>query len=211
MKALDVTGQRFGRLVAIERDRSSGGRHTKWLFRCDCGAHVSIFLDAVRSGRTTSCGCFRTELIRARSLTHGHHVGRRTSRTLKSYRHAKSRCMNPNDPKYPVYGGRGVTMCQRWVDSFEEFLADMGECPPGLTLDRIDVNGNYEPRNCRWATAATQVRNKTTNVFVEHQGETMILKDFAARIGVNYKSLHARIKYRGQTAHEAALSLLRLE
>jgi len=148
-------------------------------------------------------------MIVARSLTHGHKVGYRASRTLKSYQHAKSRCFNPNDEKYPVYGGRGISMCKRWVDSFEEFLADMGECPAGLTLDRIDVNGDYEPRNCRWTTPQVQVRNKTNNVFVTHAGETMILKDFADRMGVGYKALHARVKYRGQTPHEAAAALRR--
>ncbi len=98
-------------------------------------------------------------------------------------------------------------MCRRWLDSFAAFLEDMGECPAGLTLDRIDVNGDYEPRNCRWATAAVQVRNKTTNVFVRHEGETLILKDFAKRMGVHYGSLHARIRYKGQTPHEAAAAL----
>lgn len=206
MRALDITGQRFGRLLAVARDKDSAG-HTKWLFDCDCGSRVSIYLDAVRRGDSTSCGCLRAERTRARSLTHGHRVDRKATRTWKSYQHAKSRCFNANDEKHPVYGGRGITMCQRWVDSFAEFLADMGECPPGLTLDRIDVNGNYEPRNCRWASRAVQVRNKTNNVFVQHEGETMILKDFAARMGVNYKALHARVKYRGQTPHEAAAAL----
>lgn len=140
-------------------------------------------------------------------MTHGHRINRSVTRTLKSYQHAKSRCFNPNDEKFHAYGGRGVTMCQRWANSFEEFLADMGECPDGLTLDRIDVNGNYEPRNCRWATYSVQVRNKTNNVFVEHEGETLILKDFAARMGVNYKALHARVKYRGQSPKEAAVAL----
>lgn len=208
MLPLDITGQRFGRLVAIRREPNSG-RHTMWLFTCDCGASLVTHLDAVRAGRSTSCGCLRADQIRERSLTHGHRVGRRASRTLKSYQHAKSRCFNPNDAKFPVYGARGITMCKRWADNFEEFLADMGECPDGLTLDRIDVNGNYEPRNCRWATPHTQIRNKTNNVFVVHEGEKMILKDFANRMGVNYKSLHARMKYQGQSPHDAAEALSR--
>ena len=207
MRAIDVTNQRFGRLTAMARDRSSSGRHTKWLCRCDCGAETSVFLDALRRGASTSCGCLRSEQTQIRSLTHGHQVNRRASRTLKSYRHAKSRCLNPSDQKYPLYGGRGIRMCNRWLNSFENFLSDMGECPPGLTLDRIDVNGDYEPGNCRWASNHTQSRNKTTNVFVHHDGADMILKDFATEMGVNYKSLHSRIKYSGQSAHEAAEEL----
>lgn len=204
--ALDISGQRYGRLVALSRVQSTT-RKTKWLFACDCGNEVVRELEPVRRGDTRSCGCLRQQVTRDRSITHGHKVGRVETRTMKSYSHAKARCLNPNDEKYPVYGGRGIIMCKRWVDSFADFLADMGECPPGLTLDRIDVNGNYEPRNCRWATAAVQARNRTNNVFVLHEGETMILKDYAARMGVAYKALHARVKYRGQTPSEAAASL----
>lgn len=205
MRALDITGQRYGRLVAISREPS--GRHTKWRFRCDCGNETSIYLDAVRAGRSTSCGCFRTDLIRERSLTHGHKVGRKTSRTLKAYQHAKSRCENPNDPKFDNYGGRGIIMCQEWRESFETFLRDMGECPPRMTLDRVNVDGHYEPRNCRWTSHRQQARTRTNNVLVEYEGRHVILKDFAALVGVNYKALHARVKYRGQSPVDAATQL----
>lgn len=208
MRAIDITDQRFGRLVAVARDRAATGRHTKWLCLCDCGSETSVFLDALRRGASTSCGCLRSEGIQKRSLTHGHQVGRTITRTLKSYRHAKARCQNPNNHKFPVYGGRGIKMCDRWSESFEAFLTDMGECPRGLTLDRIDVNGDYEPGNCRWASQHVQTRNKTTNVFVVHEGETLILKDFAKKVGVKYGSLHSRMKYQRQSAHEAAAALL---
>ena len=94
-------------------------------------------------------------------------------------------------------------MCDDWRDSFEAFLRDMGECPPGRSLDRVDVHGHYEPRNCRWATSAQQARTRTDNVLVEHNGISLVLKDFAAIMGVSYKALHARVKYQGQTPHEA--------
>lgn len=100
-------------------------------------------------------------------------------------------------------------MCPEWANDFLAFLRDMGECPPGLSIDRVDVNGHYEPRNCRWATARQQARTRTDNVLVEHDGVTYILKDFAALMGVGYKALHARVKYRGQTPIEAVQALLR--
>ena len=207
MRAIDIAGARFGRLTAIKRDPNQVGRHTKWLCKCDCGTTVSVNLDALRRGASTSCGCFRSEQIAARSLTHGHKIGRVTSRTLKSYEHAKGRCFNPKNEKYPIYGGRGITMCARWAESFANFLEDMGECPDGLTIDRIDVNGNYEPGNCRWASKLVQAGNRTTNIYVEHNGEKIILKEFARLMGVDYSSLHARVKYKGQTPHEAANAL----
>lgn len=200
---LDITGQRYGRLIAIQRVPNHG-RRTAWLFQCDCGARVELQLENVRAGITSSCGCLRIDVTRARSLTHGHHIGRRESRTLKSYTHAKARCFNVNDPKYPQYGGRGITMCPEWAQNFETFLRDMGECPPGRTLDRVNVHGHYEPRNCRWATPAQQARTRTDNVLVIDQGQTMILKDFAARVGVNYKKLSSTMRRLGIDAHEAA-------
>lgn len=115
--------------------------------------------------------------------------------------------MDPKDAKFPNYGGRGITMCADWVADFANFLRDMGECPPELTLDRIDVHKGYEPGNCRWATASQQARTRTDNVLVEYNGSTMVLKDFAAYMGVNYKSLHQRVKYKGQSALEAAVQL----
>lgn len=203
---IDITGERYGRLVALNRVENRN-RRTRWLFACDCGAQPTVALEAVRGGLTRSCGCQNLDSLRARSLTHGHSINRKSSRTLKSYNHAKSRCINPNDPKFPHYGGRGITMCSDWLADFANFLGDMGECPPELTLDRIDVHKGYEPGNCRWATASQQARTRTDNVLVEHNGSTMVLKDFAAYMGVNYKSLHQRVKYKGQSALEAAVQL----
>jgi len=98
-------------------------------------------------------------------------------------------------------------MCAEWTNDFTRFLKDMGECPPNMSLDRVDVHGHYEPRNCRWATTRQQARTRTDNVLVMHEGRAMVLKDFASTMGVNYKSLHARVKYKGQAPHEAANEL----
>lgn len=98
-------------------------------------------------------------------------------------------------------------MCARWANDFAAFLADMGECPVGMTLDRVDVHGHYEPRNCRWATSKQQARTRTDNVLVEHEGETMVLKDYASLMGVNYKALHYRHRTKGQPLDEAVKAL----
>lgn len=207
MKALDVAGEKYSRLLAIRRVESPN-RRTRWLFKCDCGSEFVSVLDAVRDGRTTSCGCLKNDLLVARSVTHGHSVNRRESRELKAYNHAKARCFNPNDEKYQYYGGRGITMCDRWRDDAAAFISDMGPCPPGHTIERKDPHGNYEPSNCEWATTRQQARTRTDNVHVTYQGSTMILKDYAALLGIGYKALHARLKYKGQTAEEATLALL---
>lgn len=206
MKKLNILGQRYGRLIAIA-PAPPNGRRTIWKFLCDCGTEKLLNLDPVRDGRTASCGCLQREDIAARSITHGHSTGRKISRELKSYTHAKSRCFNPNDEKFPQYGGRGITMCSEWVNDAAKFISDMGPCPPGLTIDRINPNGNYEPGNCRWATSHQQARTRTDNVLVEYQGATMVLKDYAALVGVNYKSLHARLKYKGNTLEQATAAL----
>lgn len=207
VSALDIIGERYGRLTAVCRIQNRG-RRTTWLFECDCGNRKSINLEPVRCGLTQSCGCLRTEILVRRSRKHGHAAGYQKSRTLRAWQHAKGRCFNPHDKKFPIYGGRGITMCEPWRNDFRAFLTDMGECPPGKTLDRIDPHGNYQPDNCRWATSHEQARTRTDNVLVQHQGTTLVLKDFAAAIGVDYKALHSRVRYRQQSAHEAAVGLL---
>lgn len=204
---IDVTGERYGRLTAIERLNVVGQR-SPWRFQCDCGDVVILPLERVRQGIAKSCGCLRKDVTRARSLTHGHRVNRKTTRTRKAYEHAKSRCFNPRNKKFPQYGGRGITMCDEWMGDFSNFLRDMGECPLGLSLDRVNVNGHYEPRNCRWATNSQQARARTDNVLVNHNGVEVVLKDYARIRGVNYKSLHALVRYRGMTANDAANRLL---
>jgi hypothetical protein len=147
-------GTRWANLTVIERG-PNGGRMPRVYCLCDCGTKTLVYVCSLRTGNTKSCGCLRGE-------SHGL-SGRRLKGEIREYRiwcHAKGRCQNPKDPKYPAYGGRGIRMCDAWENSFTAFLADMGRSPPGLTLDRIDVNGNYEPGNCRWATWEVQRKNR---------------------------------------------------
>lgn len=196
-KWIDMTGQRYGRLIALEYKGDS-----RWLFKCDCGrAHEAQGKD-VRTGATSSCGCLHQELRHVVTRTHGHTVERNPSPTFSSYNAMKARCHNPKNLSFDRYGGRGIRICARWLESFETFLADMGERPVGMTLDRIDGDGNYEPGNCRWTTHGEQVRNQRSNTLdwsrvneirgrFEH-GETQV--SIAARMELDRATIHRVVR-----------------
>lgn len=161
-----LEGQRFHFLcVTGEAGRSPAGQ-TLWLCRCDCGAVTRAITTKLRSGRTKSCGCHRARQAGIRTRKHGHLAGGNIHPLYSTYKHMVSRCFSKCDPDYAGYGGRGISICDRWrvgeggKAGFALFVEDMGPRPAGLTLDRIDNDGNYEPTNCRWATAAQQARNR---------------------------------------------------
>lgn len=161
----NVIGKRFSKLVVVSEDatrrrpRSDKGTYYYLQCICDCGGSVSRPLKSLQLGDATSCGCVardvRVETFRRVSTRHGRH----NSREYISWVNMKARCTNPKNHKYGNYGGRGIGVCERW-SNFTEFYSDMGECPDGLTLDRIDNDGNYEPSNCRWATPKQQAANR---------------------------------------------------
>lgn len=125
-------------------------------------------------------------------ITHGHTRGRTTTSTFRSWLAMRSRCENPKNERYHRYGGRGITVCQRW-SSFENFLLDMGECSEGMTIDRINKDGNYEPSNCKWATPTEQANNKSNNHLIEFNGKIQTIADWARDIGVSYSKLQSRL------------------
>lgn len=184
----EILGQRFARLVVIEQSASENDK-TRWLCRCDCGNVLTTTVSHLRRGNTKSCGCLRREQSRLSLLKHG----RSHTQIYGVWQAMRARCFDLDDQKYPDYGGRGITVCDRWRKNFEPFLADMGERPLGLTLHRIDNNGNYEPGNCCWATPKTQANNTRRNRRMAFGGATLTLTEWAQRLGITPGSLHSRL------------------
>lgn len=189
-------GERFSSLIILAEAPRKGCLHRRVYVHCDCGNFASIVFQNIKNGRARSCGCGRAP--------HGHSTGGKASRTYSTWRSMKMRCLNPNHPGFPQYGGRGITICERWVESFQSFLEDMGERPAGMTLDRYpDVNGNYEPGNVRWATARDQQNNRRYTVVIEHNGIRKALTEWAEDRGITAESLYKRIHNYGWSAEKA--------
>lgn len=170
---------------------------------CDCGKYTTVLGGNLKSGNCTSCGCFRSEraALRMKKVVADHVVAhgevrqvggkRKASKEYTAWQSIKNRCLNPKSADYAYYGGRGIRMHPSWVESFENFLADLGRAPsPSHTVDRIDSNGAYEPGNCRWATRQTQARNRACTLDVTWCGLTKKTWDWAEYLGVSPKTIH---------------------
>lgn len=186
---MNIEGERYGQWVVLKHN--GGGW---WTCECACGVVRSVRGTDLRRGRSRSCGCsVKRRVPHGGSGTHEYRV----------WIAMKVRCFDPTHKKYPIYGGRGITVCRRWRDDFSVFLKDMGECPDGHTIERIDSNGNYEPSNCRWATVTEQNRNTNRNRMLEYQGERMSMAAWAERVGLPYQTLNTRINTMGWSVERA--------
>lgn len=194
-KRIDLTGRKFGLWTVV---RYAGNR--QWLCRCSCGLEKNVSGNDIRSGNSSGC-------VQCRSIGAPKTHGASGTRLYTIWGLMKGRCYRPNHPDYQYYGGRGVTVCDRWRNNFENFRCDMGEPPVGMSIDRINNDGNYEPGNCRWATMKQQCRNRRTTKLILLNGELMSMKEASERLGVKYDAFSYRIRA-GATAEEAAKSCL---
>lgn len=184
----DITGQRFGRLIAVGYVGSKN-KKALWLCACDCGQGTVAPGKELRSGNTQSCGCLQSDNRIARNTRHG--LANRPE--YSAWKAMRTRCSNPNVNNYHNYGARGIKVCDRWND-FAAFLSDMGPRPtPKHTIERKDSNGNYEPSNCHWATRRAQNNNTRKNVHISCDGQTLTVSEWARRKGLGYSCLLWRI------------------
>ena len=205
-----VVGARFERWTVLREAPPAlvGSRKRKiscWVVRCDCGTERTVHANSLVVGGTRSCGCLRAELSRSRTKHGGAHADA-VSHEYASWMGAKGRCFNKSNPKYPSYGGRGITVCERWLgeQGFANFLTDMGR-RPGLdySLDRFpDNDGNYEPGNCRWATRKEQARNRRDSRRLSVEGVCLTIAEWAEKLEVPVGKIHARLN-RGWSADRA--------
>lgn len=194
---IDLTGQKFGKLTVLEHAENAKNGQARWKCKCDCGKEVVVRGDVLRRGDAKSCGCYNREKV----TTHGESK----THLYEIWCAIKRRCYNKNFDHYNNYGGRGISMCESWMDSFEEFRdwALENGYTDDLSIDRIDVNGNYEPSNCRWVTIKEQANNRTDNHLLTYNGKTQTISQWAEELGLKPHTLQARINYYGWTIEEA--------
>jgi hypothetical protein len=191
--AKDLLGQVFGRLTVLERLGSHKGR-VSWLCTCQCGSFHETNTYALTGGHTQSCGCWKAECNRLALLRHGHASrANGLSPTYRSWQGMVNRCTNAADKSYKDYGGRGIGVHPSWR-LFDNFFRDMGEKPPGKSLDRRDNEKNYSPNNCRWANKVQQARNTRSNKFVEYKGKRMTQVEFAEAVGHSQSTVSYRLR-----------------
>jgi hypothetical protein len=187
---IDLTGKQFGRLTVLGIGQSP---QIYWKCRCECGEEKVVTGDKLRSGWTQSCGCLQRDRQSEVGKKNRRHGYASHTRIYKIWQGMKERCFNTKHNSYPDYGGRGITVCERWM-AFTHFLADMGEPPQGTSLDRIDVDGPYCKENCRWATASEQQRNKRNANKLTFDGKTQSIWDWVEELGLDYELVRARLR-----------------
>lgn len=192
----DLTGKQFSRLSVLrpaeDRVLKIGKHLTMWECKCNCGNTVIVRSCDLKSGKVMSCGCYRKETTRAIHTTHGATKGRKAKKLYSVWAGILARCNNPGSAEFQYYGGKGVTVCKGWENDYSAFekWALTNGYEEGLSIDRIDVNGDYCPENCRWATDIEQANNKTTNKFLEAFGERHTIAEWARKLDVTYNSLY---------------------
>lgn len=209
-RKLDIVGEKFGMLTVVERADDyitpSGAKLTRWRCRCDCGSETIVTGTALRSGSTRSCGCLRDTLVGNLNKSHGESKTRLYRIRLDMIK----RCYREQNKEYEQYGGRGIRVCDEWLHSYEKFKEwaisagyDENEDPVNMSIDRIDVDGDYCPENCRWVDRKTQARNTTRNAYFTYNGETKCLSEWCEELNISYGAVRARINERGWSFEKA--------
>lgn len=192
---IDLTGKQFGRLTVLNRVENNKSRNSRWLCQCNCGNKRVVLGHNLRWGTSMSCGCLIREITIKRSTKHGHYINKHRTPTYQSWCCMIQRCTNPNNKYYNDYGGRGITVCRKWMQ-FERFLEDMGERPTlNRSLDRIDNHGDYNLENCRWATRSQQQRNKRTNCLITYDSKTQCLSAWSKDTGLSRQTIRYRLNH----------------
>ena len=197
----DLNGKRFGRLVVIGLDCIDQKKRTHWICVCDCGNHLSVLSDSLVSGRTQSCGCYhREKSAKIGKQIHTKHGLSYSHKLYGVWKNIRSRCNNPNNPSYGNYGDRGISISGEW-DEFPNFLewSLSHGYKDGLTIDRINNDGDYSPENCRWVDNTIQQRNRRRTVKLTFKGETRALSEWCEMFGLNMKTCYGRLHNYGWT------------
>ncbi len=201
-----MIGQVFSRLTVLSRaPATAGNRGVRWNCQCECGNTTVSRSDALKNGRTKSCGCHRAELAGKRMVDLHTTHGMCGTLEYKTWTSMMNRCKNENDPNYQNYGGRGISVCVEW-ESFENFYADMGNKADGMSIERLDVNGNYSKENCVWANVKQQANNKRNNNLITFNEETKTLSQWAEHYSIPVWKLSQRILRDGLDFSEAVVN-----
>lgn len=219
-KFVDLSGQRFGRLTVIKRGEeytdSNGSHRFKYLCLCDCGNYITVRPCHLKSGATRSCGCLHKESAAKQGIANTRHGGNRRNAPYEEKRlyaiwsGMRQRCENPNCTKYPNWGGRGIAVCDEWHDfaKFQDWAVSNGY-DKELSIDRIDVNGNYQPDNCRWVTSVVQMNNQRANRRIEVSGETRTIAEWSRLVGIKQGTIASRIDNLGWSPEMAVCTPLK--
>lgn len=203
-KISDITGHVYGKLTVLyfveRRDL-----HSFWYCKCDCGKYLSVRANSLRTGSSLSCGCVRIQKLIEKRRTHNE-SGKTPTKEYHTWTAIRQRCLSKTSHAYKDYGGRGITICDRWLNSYENFLSDMGRAPSKKhSIERLKNNQGYSPENCKWATRAEQANNKRSSIIIDYRGKQQTLKQWCNELGVNYYRVHAWIHRKKLTFPEALI------
>ena len=203
---IDLTGQKFGRLTVTGYSHTTN-RKSFWRCVCECGNTTIVYGESLKKGHTQSCGCLQREITRRRVLKHG----QRHSRLYRIWCDMKTRCYSPNRKIFKYYGGRGIIVCDEWKNDFQTFYdwATANGYHDDLTIDRIDVNGNYCPENCRWITMKEQCNNRTSNHLLTYNGRTMTIAEWSEETNISSRTIEQRLNRHGWSVDRALTTPVR--